>query len=129
MSYARNLARLSRAGVPAVNSLQDIRDLTIYDNLYPVGVIARGHTTPDDGGGGYFNIITGEIPGTFVDDNGVTVVFTAGDGSAAAVREIEFGGNVFASWYGAAGSSTGDDTAAIQAAIDFAHASRKALSD
>lgn len=116
MSYARNLARLARAGVPVVNSLQDIRDLTIYGSLYPPGVIVRGHTLPNDGGGGYFNIITGQTPGHFVDDDGITVVFTSGDGSAAAVRDF-IGTDVYVEWYGA--NNTG--AASISPAIDAAH--------
>ena len=83
MSYARNLARIARTGAPSVDSMQELRNLPIYDGLYPEVVIVTGHTTKGDGGGGVFNIITGKPPGTYTDDNGTTVVFAGGDGSVA----------------------------------------------
>lgn len=115
MSYARNLARLARSGAPVVDNLQDIRDLTIYDGLYPSGIIAEGHTTPGDGGGGYFNIISGQAPGHFVDDDGITVVFTGGDGSVAAVRD--FDGPISLTFFAGRGNGVKLFDTAIQSAF------------
>ena len=122
MSYARNLARIARTGAPSVDSMQELRNLPIYDGLYPEVVIVTGHTTKGDGGGGVFNIITGKPPGTYTDDNGTTVVFAGGDGSVAAVRD--FDGPIHTAWYGIGGV---DDSVAVQAAVDAAAAADGAL--
>ena len=51
MSYQRNLARLARKGVITVNTVQELRDLTIYGNDYPEIVETLGALSVGDGGG------------------------------------------------------------------------------
>ena len=114
---------VSEPGI-CVDTIADLRALTAVDGAYPACISVGGHTAVGDGGGGIFRTLTGAA-GTYSDDDGVTVVFAGGDGSVAAVRDVQ--GHVFASWYGATGLPTGDDTVAIQAAIDFAYSSRHSI--
>ena len=108
MSYARNLARIARTGAPSVDSLQALRNMPIYDGFYPETVIVKGHTTPNDGGGGIFIFVdaVGSVP--FVDDNGLTIVPVGGNNLIAYVRQFEQ--YVTPEMYG------GRDSAAISAA-------------
>jgi hypothetical protein len=76
----------------------------------------RYHTSEGDGGGGRFRGVTGAAASTYTDDNGVTIVPTGGDGSAAYLREDI--GYVTPQMFGAVADGATDDNTAIQAAID-----------
>ena len=61
----------------------------------------RYHTSEGDGGGGMFRGVTGAAVGTYTDDNGVVIVPTGGDGSAAFIREGAYlRARAKASWFG-----------------------------
>lgn len=101
------------AGGNSVDILADLRDISGYNQ--PIYV--RGHTAAGDGGGGIFEWFEGATPGTYVDDNGITVVPTGGDGSGGWLRQ--FSGRVIVDWFGSNSTpGTTDMSAAIQSAID-----------
>ena len=99
-------------GVDALRGVTPVAGGTYY---------LRYHKTEGDGGHGVFRAVTNGLPGQFTgeDDNGITLLPTGGNGSAKFVRD--FTGAVNVRWFGAQGDGVNDDTAAIQAAIDFAN--------
>ena len=110
------LATSGGLGGNTVDIIDDLRTIQGYDQ--PIYV--RGHSTIGDGGEGKFEWIDGAAPGTYVDDDGITIVPTGGDGSGAWIRS--YSGAVNIQWFGAIGDYSGgtgtDNTTAIQAAID-----------
>ena len=70
-----------------------------------------------DGGGGTFVALVGAAPGTYTDDDGITLLSSGSDGSHAWRRVYE--GNIQASWFGAHPSYT-NNSAAIVAAVTAA---------
>lgn len=75
--------------------------------------------------GGSFAGVTGAVAGTYADNGGIycgtQFIPTGGDGSTALVRQSS--GWTSVAWFGAQGDGSTDDTAAIQAAIDYAEGS------
>lgn len=79
-----------------------VDDITALKAIAPTtGTIyfVKEHTAGTPGGSGYFRGYTGSPPGTYTDDNGITVRPTGGDGSTAWVRVYEKG-RLNATWYG-----------------------------
>jgi hypothetical protein len=89
-----------------VNLISDLR--AINSGVYPLYV--RGHSVIGDGGEGYFEWKDGIAPGTYIDDNGIIIVPTSGDGSGAWIRS--FAGRVKFVWYNPTGDGITDDTTA-----------------
>jgi hypothetical protein len=116
-------AALSRLSAQHVSNVAVLR--TVNPSASRI-VYLRGHTGDGDGGHGHFRAVTGSPPGTWQDNGGTVLVPTGGDGSAAWVRDHS--GAVDAGWFGVRSDATTsgsalqgtDDTAALQAAIDFA---------
>lgn len=77
-------------------------------------VYVKGHTTPGGGGHGVFEALYGQPPGTYTDDNGITIVPTGGDRSSCWRRV--FSGAVNVRWYGAQMDGT-DELTEINSAI------------
>jgi hypothetical protein len=96
-----------------VDTIADLRAVTYFETpLY-----LRGHTTIGDGGQGIFEWFDGAAPGTYVDDNGITIVPTGGDGSGAWIRQYQ--GIVYSKFFGAVGDGITDDTTALQGTFNF----------
>jgi hypothetical protein len=74
MSHERNLARLAETGAPVLKTAQELRDMPIYNNIYPEAVVTLGALAAGDGGGGswYWDATSSEA------DNLGTVVMPAG---------------------------------------------------
>ncbi|RMG91313.1 MAG: hypothetical protein D6706_18360, partial [Chloroflexi bacterium] len=101
----------------ALKLVKNIAALRALPTVTEEYIYVEAHTTSGDGGHGAFRAVTGAAPGTYTDDNGITIVPTGGDGSTAWIRD--FTGAVNAHWFGAKGDGVADDTAAIQAAINY----------
>jgi hypothetical protein len=65
-----------------VANYQAIREYTDTAEI----LYAKGAVTSVDGGESYFQLTTGQPPGTYVDDNATVLVPTGGDGSSAWIR-------------------------------------------
>jgi hypothetical protein len=102
------------AAAGSVDSFTDLRAVKGFNNP----VYARGNTTIGDGGEGKFDYFGGAAPGTYVDDNGITIVPNGGDGSGAWIRQ--FSGPIEAAWYLMVDNTS--CVSAVQAAIDYAQA-------
>lgn len=81
-------------GSNSIDVIDDLRAISGFDE--PIYV--RGHTTVGDGGQGTFEWFDGAAPGTYVDDNGITIVPTGGDGSGAWIRNFKT--TIKTEWYG-----------------------------
>jgi hypothetical protein len=92
-----------------------LRALTVSTSY---NVLLEGYYANGDGGGGQFYGVTGAAAGTYVENGGTVILPTGGDGSSAWLRIID--GPINIKWFGAVGDRTTDDTASIQAAIEFA---------
>jgi hypothetical protein len=103
------------AAAGSVDSISDLRAVKGFNN--PVYV--RGHTDIGDGGEGHFEFIGGAAAGTYTDDNGITIIPSAGDGSGAWIRQ-DIKGEVFVDWFNGTGDGVTNDYTAIQAAMDYA---------
>ena len=79
----------------------------------------------NNGGAGYFNPAVDASPGTYVDDGGITIVPTGGDGSSAWIREIDR--YVTVKHFGAKGDGVADDATSLIAALNYLQASGGAL--
>ena len=70
MSYARNLARIARAGVTTVKGEAEIRALDVYSGIYPAAIETRCFADDNDKGGGlwrwYPENVDAEVPGLVV---------------------------------------------------------------
>lgn len=84
--------KIIATGYVAIEGLVDVRDTDIYVVNYQavrdyVGseelIYAQGQNTAYDGGGAFFQLLTGAAPGTYIDDGINILVPTGGDGSAA----------------------------------------------
>jgi hypothetical protein len=95
-----------------VDTISDLRAVTGFNN--PVYV--RGHTIIGKGSG-IFEYKTGAAPGTYVDDNGNTIIPNGGDGSTAWIRQLPDGFH-HTEDFGVIGDGITDDTIAMQAALD-----------
>ena len=100
--------KLSAAG--NVDTISDLRSV----NNFNQPVYVRGHSVIGDGGHGKFEYFSGAAPGTYVDDDGVTILPIGGDGSSAWKRPIN--GPINPKWYNAGNGDT-DDTAKFVAAL------------
>ena len=104
----------TKKGAPHVNGNASLRLLTpIADKC----LYRKYHTTSGDGGALMFYGVTGAAPGTYVDDGGVVIVPTGGDGSAAWLGV--YSGQVNVRWFGAKGDGVTSDTASMQAALAY----------
>jgi len=79
-------------------------------------IFLRGYYRPGDGGEGYFLW----DPGSTASDNGGTVIDPAGNDDAGRWVRMSRGAFVTPLWWGARFDDAADDSAPIQAAIDFA---------
>ncbi len=97
-----------------VNDVATLRSIPVSETriIQTAGVDANGR------GGGFWQGVTGAAPGTYVDNIGWIVVPSGGDGSAAWLRVMER--SVRPEQFGAACDLTQDDSAAVQAAADYA---------
>ncbi len=93
--YAQSARFDDIASGNTVNLIDDLRSISGYGQ--PIYV--RGHTTIGDGGQGIFEWFDGAVPGTYVDDNGITIVPTGGDGGSAWIRS-DINGMINILWYG-----------------------------
>jgi hypothetical protein len=99
--------------VHTVRTINDLKTLVSTDLTTTNSTVeVQGYFTPNDGGGGQFYYIPHETA-----DNGMT--FDAGSGSYSWRRTWD-GGPINVLWFGAQPDDDADDTAAVQAAIDFA---------
>jgi hypothetical protein len=110
VSYERNLARLARTGIPTVKTAQDLRQMTIYNNMYPELVVTLGTMAVNDGGMGewYWDATSTDA------DNTGTILQLQGVATGRYKRLYSDG--VQAEWFGATGTT--NDTAVIQAAMN-----------
>ena len=81
LNYGGSVTTLSSEGL-FVSTYQALRDYTGTGNT----LYTKSTNTLGDGGEAFFQKITGASPGTYVDDNRLTVVPTGGDGSVGWVR-------------------------------------------
>lgn len=93
MSFAQPSAHAQVASVGTFNALRNASQ-TIINGGY---VYVISNATLGDGGSGFFRYSGGKPAGTFVDDNGLTIVPAGGNGSAAWIRD--YVGDIQLSWY------------------------------
>lgn len=100
-----------------LDEVQQVNGMAALRGLSPTvgSVLLNYHTTAGDGGHGEFRGVVGASPGTYTDDNGITIVPTGGDGSAAWLRI--YSGAIHAHWFGAVGDGATDDTSVFNNAI------------
>lgn len=122
-SFLNAASIVSSVAAPlAVSSIQALRAVLItpVTNGAPVNVL--GYYVAGDGGGGPIRYLSkGQAPGTYTDNGSSVIVPIGGDGSAAWLWETS--GLVNVRWFGAKGNAIADDTATLQAAIDYCGAS------
>lgn len=103
-----------------VEPLQYVRSLSDLQGINPVNtrrIYLNYHTTEGDGGGGVFRAVSGAAAATYTDDNGIIILPSGGDGSAAWIRE--YSGPIDVRWYGAVGDKTTLNTTAFQSVLDY----------
>ena len=88
-------------------------------------VHVQGYKASGDGGGGMFRYESGQPPGTYRDDGGMTILPAGGNGSAAWLRNQS--GEISVKWFGATGDGITNDTEAINAAADYIRQSVKLI--
>lgn len=110
--YAQSARFDDIASGNTVNLIDDLRSISGYGQP----IFVRGHTTIGDGGQGIFEWFDGAAPGTYIDDNGKTIVPTGGDGSGAWIRQYK--GIISANDYGAIGDDSTNDYMAFYNAIN-----------
>lgn len=115
MSYARNLARLARSGMPVGESLFDIRNLVIYDGLYPHAVNTTGYAEKGDGGDGDF---FWDADSALPDDDGTVLLPIGHSGPGRWVRTDRAKKEWHIDWFGPQADGVTNDKVVIQAAID-----------
>lgn len=115
---ATKLNRLGE-GTFGVNTLADMEALDVSDLTTGDAVIVLGYYSVGDGGGGtfYYDSSSSATP------NGGTII-APDSGSGRWIRI--YSGAINVRWFGAKGDNSNDDTAEIQAAIDYAESLSRA---
>ena len=114
MSYARNLARLARIGIPVFANAAAVRSMTIYGNLPPLTVETRGALVDGDEGGGTWDW---DATSTDADTLGTVLQVASHTGPGRYKRRIH-AATYFAAWFGMRWSRNIDDGPTIQACHD-----------
>lgn len=107
ITFDRAYGQFSVANVNTITALRDA-------DTDPSVVFVLGHTTAGDGGHGEFRYVSGASAGTYTDDDGITIVPTGGNGSAAWIRLLT-NEVIVVEYFGS------DPDTSIQAAIDAAN--------
>lgn len=102
----------------SINNFDDLRSAE-QDIIDSSPVFVKSNASLGDGGRGYFRYVSGQPVGTYVDDDGITIVPSNGDGSSAWIREYD--GDIHLSWFLGGGS---DATSALESAITAASTSQ-----
>jgi hypothetical protein len=92
----------------------NVANLRTMQPLNSERIYLKCHTTEGKGGHGWFRGVTGAAVGTYTDDNGIVIVPTNGNGSAAFIRE--YSGAVNVKWFGAIANT--NITTAFQNALN-----------
>lgn len=108
VAFAFNPQLSPSSEVDTVGSISALKATTPVDGAI---TYVKSHTALGDGGEGHFRAITGAAAATYTDDNGLTILPTGGDGSAAWLREHN--GIVSPEMYGAKGDNSTEDTVAL----------------
>ena len=85
----------------------------------------RYRSSIGDAGGGYFKYVTGAAPGTYTDDDGITILPSSSDGSTAWIRI--YNGPISVLWFGADNSGSNDCSTSVGNAIDTAVSKTQAI--
>lgn len=109
--YAQSARFDDIASGNTVDLINDLRSISGYSQ--PIYI--RGHSAIGDGGEGQFEWFDGAAPGTYVDDNGITIVPTGGDGSFAWIRQYKKN-KINVKWYNA-GNGDANDTSKFTSAL------------
>lgn len=122
--YSRSALSETIASGNTVDYIDDLRSISGYGQ--PIYV--RWHSTQGDrGGGNNFEWLDGAAPGTYVDDDGITIVPTGGDGSGAWKRQ--YSGRISANWFNFnVNNSASDNYDILQGIIRNSGLPRKYLS-
>lgn len=96
---------------PSINILKQISGETGGNGTYAVSTASNQTNTAS----GTTDLMTVK----FVDDGGIYILPTNGDGSAAWVRQVDFSQPVSAGWWGVKANYDNDDAVALQKAIDL----------
>lgn len=97
--------------------LEVVKGIAALRDMFPIArsIFLGCYSEIGDGGQGFFHGVTGAKPGTYVDNGGIIIVPTKGDGSAAWLRM--YSGEIDIRWFGAKEDGVADDAGAITAAI------------
>ena len=119
MSHSRDLARIARQGVITVDTAQNLRDLPIYDGVYPVAVNTSGALAAGDGGGGLWRW---DATNTEADDIGTVLLPTGHTGQGRWVNDFDVAQGVSSAWFGVTDDpgATIDQTVSLQSWLDAA---------